>query len=269
MSLVECERRSDGLAIVTLNRPEKRNALNPEMIVGLADAWKTLAEEDEIRVVVLTAAGDKAFSSGADLGSLIPLLTGAREPADEWDERLLADKRQINASLLRNATFFKPVVAAVNGPATAGGTELLLATDLRVAADHATFGLAEVRRGIIPAGGSLTRVARQLSWADAMELVLTGDPIDAAHALRIGLVNRVVLAGEELQAAIGLAERVALGGPFALRKAKEVIVRSNGLPLEEAFAIESECSREVGRSEDAREGPRAFMEKRQPNFVGR
>lgn len=265
---VLCERRG-GIAFVTLNRPEKRNAISPEMVVRLAQTWRTLATEDDIRAIVLTATGDAAFSSGFDLGSLIPLLADTRSPADEWDEQLLADKGQINAALLRTVDFFKPVVAAVNGLAIAGGTELLLAADIRIASSLATFGLAEVRRGIIPAGGSLTRLARQVSWAHAMELVLVGEPIDAEHALRIGLVNRVAPPAEVLNVATDFARRIALAGPFAVTKAKEVIVRSNGLPIEDAFAIESRCAREVGRSQDAQEGPRAFIERRTPNFVGR
>jgi enoyl-CoA hydratase len=268
MDPVLCE-RSDGVAVVTLNRADKHNALTPEMMVRLADIWASLAEEIEIRAIVLTGAGSQTFSSGADLGRLMPLLTRAREPQDEWDERVLADRSVIDGCLLRNASFFKPIVAAVNGRAIAGGTELLLATDIRIAEEHATFGLAEVRRGLIPAGGSLTRVARQLSWADAMELVLVGEPISAEHALRIGLINRVVESGRALGTAIDFARRIALGGPLALSKAKEVIVRSNGLPLEEAFQIESRAGKEIGRSQDAREGPRAFMEKREPIFVGR
>jgi enoyl-CoA hydratase len=268
MHPVLCE-RSEGVAVITLNRPEKHNALTPEMMVRLADLWASLGDDAEIRAVVITGAGTRTFSAGADLGRLMPLLTRAREPQDEWDERVLADRSVIDGSLLRNASFFKPVIAAVNGQAIAGGTELLLATDIRIAAEHATFGLAEVRRGLIPAGGSLTRIARQLSWADAMELVLVGEPITAEHALRIGLINRVVESGQELVTALDFARRIARGGPFALSKAKEVIVRSNGLPLEEAFKIESGAAKEVGRSEDAREGPRAFMEKREPVFVGR
>jgi enoyl-CoA hydratase len=268
MQPVLCE-RSDGVAVITLNRPEKHNALNPEMVVRLADLWSELAEEAQIRAVVITGAGEQTFSAGADLGRLMPLLTRAREPEDEWDERVLADRSVIDGSLLRTASFFKPVIAAVNGRAIAGGTELLLATDIRIAAAHATFGLTEVRRGLIPAGGSLTRIARQLSWADAMEIVLVGEPVAAEHALRIGLINRVVDRGQELPTALEFARRIALGGPLALSKAKEVIVRSNGLPLEQAFQIENQAAKEVGRSEDAREGPRAFMEKREPVFVGR
>jgi enoyl-CoA hydratase len=259
----------DGIAVVTLNRPEKRNALTPEMVVRLAAFWEEVADDDAVRAVLVTGAGDKAFSAGGDLGTLIPIMMRTREPQDEWEEQLAARRSLLYDALLRNDSFFKPVVAAVNGPAWAGGTEFLLGTDLRVAAEEATFALTEIRRGLIPGGGSLARLARQLSWADAMELALVGEPIDAAHALRIGLVNRVVPFAEVQTVAEDLARRVALGAPVALAKSKETIVRSNGRPLAEAFEIESECTIANAATEDAKEGPRAFMEKREPVFKGR
>lgn len=261
--------KRDGVAYVTLNRPDKRNALDPEMVVRLADIWDDVSADDGVRVVLLTGAGDRAFSSGGDLGTLIPIMMRTREPADEWEERLYARRSLLHKALLRNDTFFKPVVAAVNGPALAGGTEFLLGTDIRVAAEHATFALTEVRRGLIPGGGSLARLARQLAWVDAMEMALTGEPVDAAHALRIGLVNRVVPAADVVTVAERFARTICLGAPVALAKSKEAIVRTNGRPLDEAFAIETECTIANARTEDAKEGPRAFMEKRDPVFQGR
>src|SRR5581483_2389424 len=171
--------KRDGIAYVTLNRPEKRNALSPEMVVRLADIWDEVAGDPEIRVALVTGAGDQAFCAGGDLGTLIPIMMRTKEPADEWEERLAARRSLLGAALLRNDTFFKPVVAAVNGPALAGGTEFLLSTDLRIAAEHATFTLTEVRRGLIASGGSLVRLARQLPWAHAMEIALAAEPIDA------------------------------------------------------------------------------------------
>lgn len=261
--------RRDGIARVTLNRPEKMNALTPEMVVRLAEFWDEVADDDSIRVALVTGAGHKAFCSGGDLGTLIPIMMRTREPADEWEERLAARRSLLYAALLRNDTFFKPVVAAVNGLALAGGAEFLLATDIRVASTTARFALTEVRRGLIAGGGSLARLARQVAWADAMEVALVGEPIDAEHALRIGLVNRVVEPGQVLPVAEDLARRICLGAPVALAKTKEAMVRSNGRPLDEAFAIESECTIANAKTEDAREGPRAFMEKRDPVFHGR
>lgn len=261
--------RGDGIARVTLNRPAKSNALTPEMVVRLAAFWEEVAADDSIRVVLVTGAGDRAFCSGGDLGSLIPIMMRTREPADEWEERLAARRSLLYAALLRNDTFFKPVVAAVNGLALAGGAEFLLSTDVRVASTTATFALTEVRRGLIAGGGSLARLARQVSWADAMEIALVGEPIDAAHALRIGLVNRVVEPDRVVAVAEDLARRICLGAPVALAKTKEAMVRSSGRPLDEAFVIESECTVANARTADAREGPRAFLEKRDPVFHGR
>ncbi|GAC1384859.1 MAG: crotonase/enoyl-CoA hydratase family protein [Acidimicrobiales bacterium] len=261
--------KRDGIAYVTLNRPEKHNAITPEMVVRLVDIWTDVAADDSVRAVLVTGSGDKAFSSGGDLGSLIPIMMRTRAPENEWEVRLAADRKMLGVALLRNATFFKPVVAAVRGRALAGGAEFLLSTDIRVASTDATFALTEVRRGLIAGGGSLVRLARQVSWANAMEIALLGEPIDAAHALRIGLINRVVPSAEVIPTAEALARKISLGAPIALTKTKEAMVRSNGRPLAEAFLIESECTKANARTDDAREGPRAFMEKRAPVFRGR
>jgi enoyl-CoA hydratase len=267
MSQIIFEQR-DGIAYITLNRPDKRNALTPEMVVRLASIWEDVAADDAIRVALITGAGAKAFCSGGDLGSLIPIMLRSRPPADHWEEKLAARRSLLSAALLRNETFFKPVVAAINGPASAGGTEFLLSTDIRVAATTATFALTEVRRGLIASGGSLARLARQVSWAAAMEIALVGESIDAEHALRIGLVNRVVPPAEVLSTAEEFAQKLCLGAPMAIAKSKEAIVRSNGRPLADAFEIETECTIANAKTDDAKEGPRAFMEKRDPVFTG-
>ncbi len=261
--------RQDAVAVVTLNRPEKRNALSPEMIVRLAAFWREVAEDHAIRVVVVTGAGDQAFSAGGDMGSLIPLMMRTRAPEGEWEERLAADRKQLGAALLRNANFFKPVIAAINGHAHAGGAEFVMSTDLRVMSRTATFAVTEVRRGLIASGGSLVRMARQIPWAQAMELLLLGEPVSAQQALAMGLVNRVVEPDQVMATAMDLAHRMSLGAPVALEKTKEAIVRSSGRPLDEAFAIETQCTKENAAMPDAREGPRAFMEKRAPVFRGR
>jgi enoyl-CoA hydratase len=260
--------KRDGLALLTLNRPAKKNALTPEMIVRLADAWTEFRDDSALRVAVLTGAGD-TFSAGADLGRLIPLLTRARPPDDEWDERMLADPKIFQAAILRNFELWKPVIAAVNGAALAGGCEMLQATDLRLAAPEASFGLPEPKRGIVPGGGSLVRLARQIPYVRAMQILLTGDAMPAGTALEVGFVNEIVPREKLLARAFELAARIAENGPLAVRKIKEAVIRSQGRPLAEAFTIEDECTREVMRSQDAREGPRAFMERRKPNFTGR
>jgi enoyl-CoA hydratase len=238
------------------------------MLVRLCDAWSDIADDPSVRVVLLTGAGDQAFSSGGDLGTVIPLMMRTKKPEGEWEARFAADRKQLGSAILRNASFYKPIVVAINGHAHAGGAEFLLSTDIRIMSSEATIALTEVRRGLIAGGGSLTRLARQVPWAHAMELILVGEPITAQHALAIGLVNRVVPPEQVMSAAEDYARRISLGAPVALLKSKEAIVRGSGRPLEEAFAIESQCTKENAATDDAKEGPRAFMEKRPPVFTG-
>jgi len=267
MSDLLVEKR-DGVALITFNRPAKKNAFTPEMVVRLAEGWAEFRDDDSLRVAIITGNGD-TFSAGADLGRMIPLLTKARPPEDEWDRKLLADPSLFQAGILRRFELWKPVIAAVNGAALAGGCEMLQATDLRLAAPEASFGLPEPKRGIVPGGGSLVRLARQIPYVHAMQILLTGDAMPAAKALEVGFVNEIVPREKLLDRAFELAARIAENGPLAVRKIKEAVIRSQGRPLEEAFPIEDECTREVMRSSDAREGPRAFMEKRKANFTGR
>jgi enoyl-CoA hydratase len=257
------------IAYLTLNRPAVHNSLNPELVLQLADAWQRVNEDEGIRVAIVTGAGDKAFSAGADLARMIPLITRARKAEDEWDERLLADPRRGDHALLRGYDVDKPVIAAVNGFCIAGGFELMQATDIRVAAEHARFGLQEVKWAIIPAGGSIVRLPRQMPYCKAMEIMLTGNLIDAPEAYRLGLVNYVVPAAQVMAKAEEIASAIAANGPIAVRAIKEGVRRAVGHPFEEGFKIENEVARPVMKSEDAREGPRAFIEKRKPVYKGR
>lgn len=247
--------KKDHIAVVTINRPEAMNALTRDMLLGLDAAFDEFNQDPDLWVAVLTGAGDRAFSAGMDLKEAIPLLTSGDQLGYEDPT-----KRQF-------CDVFKPIVAAVNGFCIAGGLEMLQGTDLRIAAEHATFGLGEVRWGIIPAGGSHVRLPRQIPWAVAMELLLTGEPIDAQRAYEIGLVNRVVPRGEALAAAVELAEKICKNGPLAVRTAKEIAVRALG--QEAGFVLEKSLAARVFESEDAKEGPRAFAEKRPPRFSGR
>ena len=257
------------VAYLTMNRPQVRNALSPELMVRLARAWPELGADDRVRAVIVTGAGDKAFCVGADLGRLIPLLSGARAPEDEWDREIIERPEVIEQAMLKNIGFFKPVIAAVNGFCVAGGMELMLACDLRVAAADASFGLQEVKWGIAPLGGGVSRLPRQMPWCRAMEVLLTGNRFDAQEASRLGLINYVV-PGEQLMAkAEELAAAIGENGPLAVRAIKEGALRCAGTTLEEAFAIELALRPIIENSEDAREGPRAFMEKRKPVFKGR
>lgn len=257
------------IAWITLNRPEAKNTLNAEVFVRLAEAWDEVRNNDSIRVAVLTAAGDEDFCCGGDLGGVIPLWTGARQPANEIEEKLLADPMIMDKVMLKGEPLYKPVIAAINGRALGGGCEILQATDIRIAAEHAVFGLPEPKSGIVPGAGSMVRLARQLPWAHAMKLLLTAEPVDALTARDIGLISEVVPAAELSARAEALAERVAANAPLAMQAIKKTALDSHTLPWDEAFRLEMEQSGKVMMSEDAREGPRAFKEKRRPQFTGK
>ncbi len=247
--------KRDKIAIFTLNRPETRNAFTTDMMRAMDAAFADFNNDDDLWVAILTAAGDKAFSSGMDLKQAIPLIQSGDEVGyEDHTKRPFSD-------------IFKPIIAAVNGLCVAAGLEILQGTDLRIAAEHATFGLAEVRWGRVPRGGSHIRLPRQIPWAVAMEILLTGKPIDAQRAYDIGLVNKVVPIDKLMDEAIALAETICRNGPLAVRTAKEIAVRSLG--LESSFVLEKALALKVLASEDAKEGPRAFAEKRPPRFTGR
>ncbi len=248
--------REGHIAVITLKRPEAMNALTPEMLVGLTDAFDDFNSDDDLWVAILTGTGEKSFCTGLDLGQTIPKITGGE------DTSLIGDPTKRFFS-----DIFKPIIGAVNGFCVAGGLEILQGTDLRIAAEHAVFGLGEVRWGIVPGGGSHVRLPRQIPWAVAMEILLTGHPISASRAYDVGLVNTVVPADELMVEARKLADLLCCNGPVAMRTAKEIAVRS--LSLETPFALESYLSARVFATEDAKEGPKAFLEKRRPQFIGR
>lgn len=262
------EIRND-IAYLTLNRPAVHNAIDPELMIQLADAWKRVAADDSVRVAIVTGAGDKAFSAGADLARLLPLTTRERPAEDVWDRTLLENPGLRDIAMLHPFEMHKPIIAAINGYCVAGGMELMLATDIRVAAEHASFGLAEVKWGLIPYAGSIVRAPRQIPFCNAMELLLTGDRIDAHEARRLGLVNYVLPAAQVIPKAEELARKIAANGPLAVRAIKQGVSRVSGRPLEDGFRVESELARGVFSSDDAKEGPRAFVEKRKPNFKGK
>jgi enoyl-CoA hydratase len=256
------------IAVLTINRPEARNALNPEVLVKLATAWKRVRDDENIRVAVICGTGP-AFCAGMDLGRMIPLITGARPPEDEWDEAVIADPSIGHRALLRDFDTEKPVIAAINGFAIAGGMELVMGCDLRVAADTAKFGLQEVKWAIFPGGGSTVRLPRQVPYSRAMEILLTGEQFTAERMLDYGFLNYVVPAQEVLDKAVELAEKIAGNGPLAVTAVRRSVREAIGVPEARALERESEISATVYATDDAREGPRAFMEKRKPVFKGR
>lgn len=256
------------IAVLTINRPEARNALNPEVLVKLATAWKRVRDDENIRVAVICGTGP-AFCAGMDLGRMIPLITGARPPEDEWDEAVIADPSIGHRALLRDFDTEKPVIAAINGFAIAGGMELVMGCDLRVAADTAKFGLQEVKWAIFPGGGSTVRLPRQVPYSRAMEILLTGEQFTAERMLDYGFLNYVVPGQEVLDKAVELAEKIAGNGPLAVTAVRRSVREAIGVPEAQALDRESVISATVYATEDAREGPRAFMEKRKPVFKGR
>lgn len=260
---------SGGILLARFNRPSRYNALTPEMIVRTAQAWQQVRDDGNINVAIVTGAGTKAFSSGGDLSLLLPLFSGARRPEDEWDERIVSDRSLMKKVFLKGFELGKPLIAAINGSCLGGGMELAIAADLRIASTHAMFGLPEVKRGLLPAAGSLVRLPRQVPPAIAKEIILTGEPISADRAYNIGFLNAVVSEAQVLDHATAMAERIAANGPLAVRLASEVIATScSGVPLSEAFTVESQANTRIQQSADAREGARAFVEKRPPKFTG-
>jgi enoyl-CoA hydratase/carnithine racemase len=254
----EVLRRREGLVeVLTINRPEARNAINGAVSAGIGGALEELAGDDDVRVVVLTGSGDKAFSAGMDLKAF-----AAGEGA-----AIIGAPGGFGGIARRD--FPKPLIAAVNGSALAGGLEIVLSCDLVVAADHASFGIPEAKRGLIAAAGGLVRLPKRLPMAVALELALTGDPIDADRAFALGLVNLVVPAADLLGEALALAGRIAECAPLSLRYSKDVMHRAAGVPEAEAWRLSDEATAVVFSSADAMEGPVAFAEKRPPRWQGR
>lgn len=255
--LVEVE---DHIATLTLNRPEVMNALDPATYLELSAAWQRVRDDPDIWVAIVTGAGSKSFCAGADLRAMSQ--APEPEPAGFW-------QTQEDLLLNRGLEVWKPVIAAVNGYCVGGGMTLLLATDIRIAARHATFGLSEVKRGFLPANGGTQRTLRQLPYPVAMELLLTGDPIDAAEAHRLDLINRVVDAEELMTEARRVAERICANAPLAVRAIKELATRSQYMHIQDGLRLEAAVARVLNSTADAKEGPLAFSEKRAPAFEGR
>ncbi len=254
MAVVESEKR-DRVGIITLNRPEARNAMNQELARAIEATLDEFEADDAIAVVIITGNGT-TFCAGADLKQV------AQGKGGE-----LQTKRGGFGGVV-NRTFPKPIIAAVNGPALAGGFELVLACDLVVAADHAKFGLPEVKRGLFAAAGGLIRLPKRIPLALATELAITGDPIEASRAMQVGLVNRVVPGDQVIDTALELAGRIASNGPFAVRNTLKMVHEAPDLDEAAAWRRNYELAIEVFTSKDSIEGATAFAEKREPKWTG-
>jgi len=253
--------RDGHVLIVTLNRPEAKNAFSGPMLAAAYEAWKLLDEDPELRVGVLTGAGGD-FCSGMDLKAL----SSGMDP--ETQGRFAEDPDLHWKALLRHFRPRKPIVAAVEGYCVAGGTEILQATEIRVAAETAKFGVAEVRRGLFPLGGSTVRLQRQIAFTNAADLLLTGRTISAAEAKEMGLIGHVVEDGAALDGALDLARQIAANGPIAVQAVLASMRAAQNLNEEQGLANELELGWPVFASKDAKEGPKAFAEKRDAVFTG-
>lgn len=246
------QRRQGAILVVEINRPEQRNALDADTIAAIGEAFQASEFDDTVRCLVLTGAGDKAFCAGMDLKAFA-------------QGKMRRDPSRASTDIFTRRIYPKPIIAAVNGAAVAGGFELMMACDLVVAAEHAMFGIAEVKRGLVAAGGG-TRLPRRMPVAIALEMGLTGDLIDARRAIELGLVNRVVPKERVMDTALDLAGRVAENGPLALAATKRLMWEEIGVGEWEHIR---EIVAPVFESEDAREGATAFAEKRPAQWKGR
>jgi len=243
------------IALVHFDRPEKLNALTLAMYNDLGAAFERAQNDDAVRVIVLTGTGERAFCVGADLTESIPALASGRFDISEWD-----------GAHMKTGRITKPVIAAINGLCLGGGFEIMLATDLRIAATQAQFALPEPGIGVVPAGGTLVRLARQIPYARAMELLLTADRFSAAQLLEMGVLNQVVPAEQVLPTALALAERIAALSPQAVQLIKRAVLELDDLPWQQAFAREAVLGQQAFTSDDARRGLAAFAERRKADF---
>jgi enoyl-CoA hydratase len=246
--------------VVTMNRPEARNALSGEMLAIMSDAWDRVDSDPAVRVVILTGAGGY-FCAGADLKAMTRSAPTESFESGAFDPALIK-------SLLKGYRLTKPLIAAVEGPAIAGGTEILQATDIRVAGESARFGVSEPRWGLYPLGGSAVRLPRQIAYTVAADLLLTGRHIKAPEAKEIGLIGHVVPDGEALAKAHEIAGMIAANGPLAVQSVLKTIRDSEGRHENDCWQDDAAVGAAVFASEDAKEGPRAFAEKRTPQFTG-
>jgi enoyl-CoA hydratase len=267
---IHYESRDDHVVQITIDRPERKNSLDLYAFRDLAGAWRRFRYDEDAWVAVITGVGHN-FMSGADLKDYIPQITDlAKQIADadvkEIDGCKLSDGYR---AVLRGVKLYKPIIAAINGPCVAGGMEMLGGIDIRIATSNASFGVMEPKRGLFAGGGTTARLPRQLAFPAAMEFLLTAEAFPAERALELGLINEIVPEDELMDRAFDWARRITANAPLAVQATKESVLRGLDTNLVEALDIEEELSRQIFQSEDAKEGPKAFAEKREPEWRGR
>ncbi len=256
------------VAIVTIDRPDRANSLDPPTLRDLAAAWRRVAEDDEIRSVVVTGAGTRVFCAGMDMKTTIPASQRFAR-GERIDEESMEGLRNVATALLAGFDLKKPLIAAINGHARAGGFDLLLASEIRFAVPHATFALEEVALGLYPTGNATVLLPRQIPWVHAHELLLTAQPISAQRALAIGLVNEIVPRGELMARALQCADAIAGNAPLAVSETRRGVREILHLSLTDAYRRQEEIGRELRKTDDAREAQWAFVEKRKPRWTGK
>lgn len=255
--MIRTEVKDGNVFWITIDDPASRNAMDPETMEALTEAWKHFGRTDELRVAVITGAGEKSFCAGANLKKLVPLIqAGEMNARDNQEAYMKGEIEPID----------KPVIAAINGDCMGGGFELMLATDIRIAADHARFGLPEVTLGLFPAGGGTARLPRQVSRAHAMEILMAGEFFGPEKAERIGLINKAVPYSELEAAAMAMATQIAKNGPVAVQRVKTSVRKGQDLDLAGAVEVELELANGVFADDEAAKGLAAFAEKRRPEF---
>jgi enoyl-CoA hydratase len=267
---IHYEQLDDHVARITIDRPEARNALDLHHFRDLAGAWRRFRDDPDDWVAVVTGV-DGSFMTGADLKTYIPQITElqAQISAGDVDEIDGCKLRDGTDAVLRSLRIYKPIIAAVDGPCVAGGMEMLGGVDIRLATERATFGVMEPKRGLFAGGGTTVRLPRQIAYPAAMELLLTAEAFPATRALELGLLNELVPEAELQARALQWAARITANAPLAVRATKESVLRGLAVDQREAYRIERELAAEVFASDDAKEGPTAFAEKRDPRWTGR
>ena len=267
---IHFDKRDDHVVVITIDRPEAKNALDLYHFRDLAAAWRDFGVDDDLWLAIITGV-DRCFMAGADLKTYIPQVTEladqiASGEVTEIDGCRLRDGTD---AVLRNAKLYKPIIAAIDGPCVAGGMEMLGGIDIRIATRNARFGVMEPKQGLFAGGGTTVRLPRQIPYPAAMEFLLTAEPLPAERALELGLLNEIVEPEELMDRAFWWANRILANGPLAIRATKESVVRGLTVTMKDAYKIEQELSQIVFASEDAKEGPKAFAEKRKADWKNR